>query len=59
MAGFWASQGVFRLRTDDERVGRFLALAAGIGAAAIAMLVIQQTIGLTFDFEDSARRRGS
>ena len=52
MAGFWASQGVFRLRTDDERVGRFLALAAGIGAAAIAMLVIQQTIGLTFDFED-------
>ena len=52
MAGFWATQGVFRLRTDDERVGRFLALAAGIGAAAIAMLVIQQTIGLTFDFED-------
>ena len=52
MAGFWASQGVFRLRTDDERVGRFLALAAGIGAAAIAMLVIRQTIGLTFDFED-------
>ena len=52
MAGFWASQGVFNLRTDDERVGRFLALAAGIGAAAIAMLVIQQTIGLTFDFED-------
>ena len=52
MAGFWASQGVFRLRTDDERVGRFLALAAGIGAAAVAMLVIQQTIGLTFDFED-------
>ena len=53
MAGFWASQGVFRLRTDDERVGRFLALAAGIGTAAIAMLVIQQTIGLTFDFEDA------
>jgi Cobalt uptake substrate-specific transmembrane region len=54
MAGFWGSQGVFRLRTDDERVGRFLALAAGIGAAAIAMLVIQQTIGLSFDFEDLA-----
>ena len=53
MAGFWASQGVFNLRTDDERVGRFLALAAGIGAAAITMLVIQQTIGLTFDFEDA------
>jgi hypothetical protein len=52
MAGFWASQGVFNLRTNDERVGRFLALATGIGAAAIAMLVIQQTIGLTFDFED-------
>jgi len=53
MAGFWASQGVFNLRTDDERVGRFLALAAGIGAAAITMLVIQQTIGLTFDFDDA------
>ena len=53
MAGFWASQGVFNLRTDDERVGRFLALAAGIGAAAITMLIIQQTIGLTFDFEDA------
>ena len=53
MAGFWATQGVFNLRTDDERVGRFLALAAGIGAAAITMLVIQQTIGLTFDFEDT------
>jgi hypothetical protein len=52
MAGFWASQGVFRLRTDDERVGRFLSLAAGIGAAAVAMLVIQQTIGLSFTFED-------
>jgi energy-coupling factor transport system substrate-specific component len=52
MAGFWASQGVFNLRTNDERVGRFLALAAGIGAAGIAMIVIQQTIALTFDFED-------
>ena len=34
MAGFWASQGVFRLRTDDARVGGFLALAAGHRAAA-------------------------
>src|SRR3990172_3743605 len=23
MAGFWASRGVFRLRSDDARVGRF------------------------------------
>ena len=34
MAGFWASRGVFRLRADDARVGGFLALAAGVGAAA-------------------------
>ena len=30
MAGFWASRGVFQLRSDDARVGGFLALAAGI-----------------------------
>src|SRR4051795_6733330 len=50
MAGWWASRGVFRLRADDSRVGGFLALAAGIAAAAIAMLVIQNTIGLSFTF---------
>ena len=33
MAGFWASRGVFQLRSDDARVGGFLALAAGIAAA--------------------------
>jgi hypothetical protein len=46
MAGFWGARGVFRLRADDTRVGSFLALAAGVAAAAIALLVIQQTIGL-------------
>ncbi len=52
MAGFWAGRGAFRLRPDDERVGGFLALAAGVAASAVAMLVIQQTIGLSFSFED-------
>ncbi len=46
MAGFWASRGVFRLRADDSRVGQFLALAAGVAAAGVALLVIQNTIGL-------------
>jgi hypothetical protein len=46
MAGFWASRGVFRLRTDDSRIGQFLALAAGVAAAGIALLVVQNTIGM-------------
>ena len=46
MAGFWASRGVFQLRSDDARVGGFLALAAGIVGAAIAFLVVQATIGI-------------
>jgi hypothetical protein len=46
MAGFWGSRGVFRLRAGDERVGSFLALAAGVAAAALALLVVQQTIGI-------------
>ena len=33
LAGFWASRGVFGLRSDDDRIGGFLALAFGIGAA--------------------------
>ena len=53
MAGWWASRGVFRLRADDSRVGGFLALAAGIGAAVVAMLVIQNTIGLSFTADDN------
>ena len=53
MAGWWASRGIFRLRADDARVGSFLALAAGIGGALIAMLVIQATIGLSFSFDDN------
>lgn len=43
MAGFWASRGVFRLRSDDERVGKFLALAAGVGVAFLVFLVVQQS----------------
>jgi len=46
MAGFWGSRGVFRLRAGDERVGSFLALAAGVAAAAIALLAVQQTVGI-------------
>jgi hypothetical protein len=53
MAGFWGAQGVFRLRPEDARVGGFLAIAAGIGAALIAMLVAQSTVGLSFSFEDT------
>jgi hypothetical protein len=53
MAGFWGSRGVFRLRTDDARVGGFLALATGIAATLIAMVIVQNTIGLSFSFEDT------
>ena len=54
MAGFWAGRGVFRIRTDDSRVGQFLALAAGVAAAGIALLVVQNTIGLPELFPDDA-----
>ncbi len=57
MAGFWASRGVFRLRADDERVGGFLALAAGVAVALLALLVVQQTIGLPdISVEDEQQR---
>ncbi len=46
MAGWWATRGVFNLRTDDARIGGFLALAAGIVGAAISFLVIQATVGI-------------
>ena len=52
LAGFWASRGVFGLRSDDDRIGGFLALAFGIAAAAVAMLVAQATVGLGFDPAD-------
>jgi hypothetical protein len=45
MAGFWSARGVFRIRADDSRVGQFLALALGVAAAAVALLVVQNTIG--------------
>ena len=54
MAGFWAGRGVFRLRTDDSRVGQFLALAAGVAAAGIALLVVQSTTGLPELFPEDA-----
>ncbi|MCU0483562.1 MAG: hypothetical protein MUC54_04715 [Chloroflexi bacterium] len=46
MAGFWAGQGVFRLRSEDPAIGRFLALWAGIAAAVAAFLAVQATVGL-------------
>jgi energy-coupling factor transport system substrate-specific component len=52
MAGFWGTRGVFRLRAEDARVGSFLALATGIAASIVALLVIQATIGISFTFED-------
>jgi hypothetical protein len=52
MAGFWARQGVFRLRADDARIGNFLALAAGIAASGVVLLVVQATIGLPELFHD-------
>src|SRR4249919_3684994 len=53
MAGFWASRGVFRLRSDDARVGGFLALAFGIAAAMIGLIVAQNTIGIpSLAFDD-------
>jgi hypothetical protein len=52
MAGFYGGRGVFRLRADDDRVGAFLALAAGVAASAVVLFVIQQTVGLAFSFDD-------
>ncbi len=52
LAGFWGAQGVFRLRSDDVRVGRFLAIALGVAGAAAAFLIVQQTVGMTFDPND-------
>jgi hypothetical protein len=46
MAGFWAGRGVFRLRTDDTRVGGFVALAFGVLVAGIAFFIVERTIGL-------------
>ena len=53
MAGFWGSQGVFRLRPDDARVGGFLALATGIAVAMLGLIVVQSTIGIpSLAFDD-------
>ena len=53
MAGFWASRGVFQLRSDDARIGGFLALALAIAASVIAFLIISSTVGMTIDFNDA------
>ena len=53
MAGFWAWQGVFRIRADDGRIGGFLAVATGIGAALLALIVVQATIGYGFSDGDT------
>ena len=52
MAGFWASRGVFQFRSDDARAGGFLSLAAGFVAAAVALIIVQSTIGLAVDAAD-------
>jgi energy-coupling factor transport system substrate-specific component len=46
MAGFWAGRGVFRLRSGDERVGSFLALAAGVATAAVILFAVYATVGI-------------
>ena len=46
IAGFWASRGVFGLRSGDDRIGGFLALALGFAAAVVALLVAQATVGV-------------
>lgn len=56
MAGFWASQGVFRLRADDTRVGRFLALALGVVFAAAAVLVVSNRVGFDFGTPEGQSR---
>jgi hypothetical protein len=53
MAGFWASRGVFQIRTDDARIGGFLSLGAGIAAAAIGLIVVGSTIGISVDSPDA------
>lgn len=53
MAGFWASRGVFQLRSSDVRVGGFLSLGAGIAAAAIALIVVSSTIGISVNSSDA------
>jgi len=52
IAGFWASRGVFGLRSDDDRIGGFLALAFGIAAAVVALLTVQSTVGIGFQSDD-------
>lgn len=57
MAGFWAARGVFRLRSDDTRIGEFLALGTGVAASAVAFLVIQQTIGMSYTDDPASQAR--
>ncbi len=45
MAGFWASRGVFQIRSGDGRIGGFLALATGLGVALLGIVVAANTVG--------------
>ncbi len=54
MAGFWGSRGVFQLRSEDARVGSFLALALGAAFAVFGFVVAQATIGIN-QADDAAK----
>lgn len=58
MAGFWGSRGVFQLRADDARIGGFLALAAGIGATALSLILVSMTVGIAIDPDDAGSQTG-
>ena len=52
MAGFWGTRGVFQMRTEDSRVGGFLALAVGVLAAAASFSVMQAIITTDMSTDD-------
>jgi hypothetical protein len=56
LAGFWASRGVFQLRTDDARVGGFLALAAFVGVLIAGVATALNTVGLSLPAPDDPDR---
>jgi hypothetical protein len=56
MAGVWSSYGIFRLSASDERSGTLLSIGAGLAAAAIAFLVIQEQAPLTFGTDPEITR---
>lgn len=52
MAGFWASRGVFQIRSGDGRIGGFLALATGLGVALLGIVVAANTVGYAIVDDD-------